>query len=313
MQIYRHIAELAGIDCPTALALGVFDGVHLGHQAVIGAAIDDARSAGGISVVATFEPHPVRVLRPDVAPRLLASFQHKRLLLERLGVDGLLVIPFDRVLAAQPPEMFVSRITEACRDLRSLSVGRDWRFGAERAGDADLLATIGEDAGFSVNAISPVEDGGSPISSTRVRAAIEAGDIQEAKALLGRDYTVLGTIVAGRQLGRTIGFPTANLRVHSEQLPPDGVYAVRALRHGNSATALPGVANLGVRPTVESGESRRMLEVHLFDFDEEIYGDDLEITFVQQLRAEKKFDGVEALKTQIQRDAAEARELLSKP
>jgi len=304
MQTYHHIADLAGIDAPLALAMGVFDGVHLGHRAVIDSAIADARKTGGQAMVVTFEPHPIRVLRPESAPRLLASLQHKEILLERLGLDGLVVVPFDRIFAELPPGQFVGRLVESCRNLSSISVGADWRFGAGRAGNAELLTQLGSEHGYQTFAIDAVSHGSDPISSTRIRAAIDCGDLDEAKALLGRDYTVLGTVVAGKQLGRTIGVPTANLRVQSEQLPPDGVYAVRCL-HGERI--IDGVANLGVRPTIQNDAHTRQLEVHLLDFDEEIYGDTLEVTFVQFLRGEKKFDGINALKAQIAEDIEAAR------
>ena len=303
----RQISELASLGEPIHLAIGVFDGIHLGHQAVIAAAIKSAERSGGIPVVVTFDPHPIAVLRPDAAPRILASVPHQQKILAQYGIEHLLVIEFSRDFAAQAAEDFIRDLANSCQPLSQICVGAEWNFGRGRAGNVALLQKMGAELGFQVTGVEPVlDEGGAVISSTLVRRAVRDGEFARAKELLGRDYTVLGDVVEGRKLGRTIGFPTANLAVHSEQLPPNGVYAVRVELGGES---LRGVANLGTRPTVDGDGARRLLEVHLFDFDGDIYGQTMEVWFDQFLREERKFDGVDALKAQIAKDATAAREL----
>jgi len=305
--VLRTISELRNLPGPLFLAIGVFDGVHRGHQAVIRRALDAARFAGGTAVVVTFDPHPVRVLRPEQAPRLLTSTAHKLRLIRDLGVMHQLVIPFDLGFAATPPEDFIRALAAAARPLREICVGFEWSFGKGRAGNLALLDRLGRELGFDEVGVAAVEMDGEIISSTLIRAAVEGGDLARAAKLLGREFTILGTVVEGDRLGRKLGFPTANLSAHNEQYPPNGVYAVEAKRGGQ---LLPGVANIGVRPTVKNAGGERLLEVHLFDFSEEIYGEDLEITFRKFLRPEQKFAGIEELRAQIQRDAEQARAAL---
>ena len=293
---------------PVFLAIGVFDGVHLGHRAVIERALADARDAGGSPVVVTFDPHPVRVLRPEKAPRLLTSTPHKLRLIRALGVQDLLVIPFDSAFAATPPEEFIRQLATAAEPLREICVGHQWSFGKGRAGNLEMLARLGADLGFEEVGVPAVEVDGRIVSSTLIRQAVERGDLADAARLLGRDYTILGTVVEGRRLGRTIGFPTANLSAHNEQFPPNGVYAVEVLRNGDATRR--GVANIGVRPTIAEAGGERGLEVHLFDFDGALYGDDLEIVFRHFLRPERKFPSIEALREQIARDVGAARAVL---
>jgi riboflavin kinase/FMN adenylyltransferase len=311
MKLLRDISELGTLPGALHLAIGVFDGLHLGHQAVIGAAQLAAREQGGTVVVVTFDPHPIEVLSPRHAPRLLSAPEHKLVLLEReLGVRHCWVIPFDLDRAGQTGAEFIGGLLAATGPgrLAGIYVGEQWRFGQNRSGDLALLETLGVTGGFVAVGLATVEIEGAPVSSTRIREAIGAGDFAVAKRLLGRDYTVYGTVVEGRRLGRTIGFPTANLRVHREQLPPTGVYAVRATGRGDGWN---GVANLGYRPTVSGDATERLLEVHLFDFVGDIYGEVLEVEFVEFLRAERKFAGVEELKAQIARDAGAARAVVS--
>ena len=304
MKVLHSIADLVSLPGPVFLAVGVFDGVHLGHQAVIRRALEDAKAAGGTAVVVTFDPHPVRVLRPDQAPRLLTATSHKIQLLKTLGVEALLAIPFDREFAATPPDQFIRALAAAARPLREICVGYEWCFGKGRAGNLALLRMLGDELGFEEVGVPAVQVDGQIVSSTLIRSAVEAGDLAAAGRFLGRDYTILGTVVAGDQLGRKLGFPTANLSAHSEQFPPDGVYAVEAIWH---KTRLHGVANIGVRPTVHAANGKRLLEVHLFDFDREFYGDDIEVTFRRFLRGEKKFAGLDELRAQIAIDAKSAR------
>ena len=307
MRLHHSIAELSAVPGPVCLAIGVFDGVHLGHQAVIGRALADAQAMGGTAVVVTFNPHPLRVMRPQQAPRLLTSTRHKAQLIERLGISELLVLPFTPEFAAMPPEDFVLALHAACHPLREICVGHTWSFGKNRAGNLELLKKLGDQLGFDEVGLPAVEIDGEVVSSTSIRAAVEAGDLARAARLLGRDFTILGTVVHGDHLGRTIGFPTANLSAHNEQFPPNGVYAVKAVYEGR---ALPGVVNIGVRPTIAHASGERVLELHLFDFTADIYGQDVEVVFRRFLRPEQKFANLDALKAQIARDVADARRAL---
>ncbi len=306
MKIINSIPELADIPGPLCVAIGVFDGVHLGHQALIRRALDEAAKIGGSAVVLTFDPHPVRVLRPETAPRLLTSTEHKIHLIEKLGCSNLLLLQFDLDFAAQPPEVFIEKLAEYAKPLKSICVGHQWVWGRNRAGNIDLLQKLGARLGFESIEIDPVMAGGGLVSSTRIRKAVEAGDLTGAKRMLGRDYTIFGTVQHGEELGRKLGFPTANLAAHNEQFPPNGVYAVRITRPGQTYN---GVANIGYRPTVEH-KPERLLEVYIFDFNETIYGENLEVDFVKFLRLEKKFGGLEELKYQIGCDVEEAKSAL---
>ncbi|MDQ2659711.1 MAG: adenylyltransferase/cytidyltransferase family protein, partial [Verrucomicrobiota bacterium] len=209
---------------PLFLAIGVFDGVHLGHQAVISTSARHAQAAGGTAVVVTFDPHPAKVLRPENAPRLLTATQHKIALIRDLGVEHLLVLHFDRAFAETTPEEFIHQLVRHAHPLREICVGHEWSFGKNRAGNLSLFQKLGAENGFDVVGIQPVEVNGSVVSSTEIRRAVEAGDLVCAAEMLGREYTIVGTVERGAQLGRTLGFPTANLSAHNEQFPPNGVY-----------------------------------------------------------------------------------------
>jgi riboflavin kinase/FMN adenylyltransferase len=307
MEILRSIPELRRLQGPIFTAIGVFDGVHLGHQAVISTSARHAHEHGGTPVVVTFDPHPVRVLRPDKAPRLLTATQHKIELICDLGVEHLLVVNFDRAFAETSPEEFVRQLVEHANPLCEICVGHEWSFGKNRAGNLALLQKLGTENGFNVVGIKPVEVNRSVVSSTAIRGFVEAGQLDRAAEMLGREYTIVGTVERGAQLGRQLGFPTANLSAHSEQFPPNGVYAAEAKLEGST---LRGVVNLGHRPTVAGGESQRLLELHLFDVDRDIYGLEVEVRFTRYLRAEQKFANLDELKAQIARDVAQAREAL---
>ena len=307
MDVLFNIEELKRLPGPLHLAIGVFDGVHRGHQAVVEAAKESAAEAGGSVLVVTFDPHPVEVLSPQSAPRLLTAPRHKLFILERmLGIRQVLVVSFDADFAEQTGGQFIESLIRSAPEggISRICVGQDWKFGKKRSGDVALLNRLGEEHGFNVTGVGTVEVNAMRVSSTRIREAVGAGDFEIAKSLLGRDYTVFGTVIEGRKLGRTLGFPTANFTVHREQLPPTGVYAVRATGAGDSWN---GVGNLGYRPTVEGGEMKRLLEVHLFGLKHEIYGEDLEIEFVEFIRPEKKFEGLDALKAQIGSDVEAAK------
>jgi len=306
MEILRSIAELESLRGPLFLAIGVFDGVHLGHQAVISAATSHTRAAEGTPVVMTFDPHPLKVLRPQYAPHLLTATQHKIALIRDLGVEHLLVINFDRKFAATSPEEFVEELVTHSRPLREICVGHEWSFGKDRRGNLDLLKRLGAQFDFSVVGVPPVTVNGEVVSSTAIRQAVEKGDFAKAAEMLGREYTILGTVSRGANLGKKIGFPTANLSAHSEQFPPNGVYFAEAWV--NSVLHY-GVINLGYRPTVSSGKSERVLEIYLLDFNRDIYGEDIEVRFVRHLRPERKFESLESLAQQIELDVRQAREL----
>lgn len=305
MRVLRSIPELGQLPGPLFLAIGVFDGVHLGHQAVIRTSAQHAGEAGGTAVVVTFDPHPAKVLRPEAAPHLLTATEHKIALIRALGVAHLLIIHFDREFSTTPPEDFVQELVRHANPLREICVGHEWSFGKNRAGNLDLLKRLGAEHDFAVVGIQPVTAGGIVVSSTAIRRAVEEGDFDAAAKMLGREYTILGTVKAGEKLARKLGFPTANLSAHSEQFPPNGVYVAEAQLED---ATYRGVANLGFRPTVTHGASERLLELHLFDLNREIYGKDIEVRFVRFLRPEQKFAGVEALAAQIANDVKQARQ-----
>jgi riboflavin kinase / FMN adenylyltransferase len=306
MEILRSIPELERLRGSLFLAIGVFDGVHRGHQAVISTSAEHARAANGTPVVVTFDPHPEKVLRPQAAPHLLSATQHKIALIRALGVEHLLVITFDKQFAATEPEDFVQQLVTHSKPLREICVGHEWSFGKKRRGNLDLLKKLGVNMNFDVVGILPVKINGAVVSSTAIRQAIEKGDLAKAAEMLGHEYTILGTVTRGDNLGKKIGFPTANLSAHSEQFPPNGVYAAEARIDGDLHR---GVINLGIRPTVSSGKSERVLEIHLFDFNRDIYGRDVEVRFLKFLRPEKKFENLDALVHQIRQDVEQARQL----
>ncbi len=307
MEILRSISDLSKLSGPIFLAIGVFDGVHRGHQAVISTSAEHAKMESGIPVVVTFDPHPMKVLRPSEAPHLLTATQHKISLIRDLGVRHLLILKFDKAFAATSPEDFVHQLVTQSKPLREICVGHEWSFGKGRRGNLALLRKLGAQFDFEVVGIPEVTlPNGEPVSSTAIRQAVEAGDLAKAAEMLGREYTILGTVVRGENLGKKIGFPTANLSAHSEQFPPNGVYFAQATLDG---IVFPGVVNLGYRPTVSSDKTERVLEIYLLDFDRDIYGKDVEVRFVRYLRPEQKFESVEALARQIELDVQQARKL----
>ena len=290
---------------------GNHDGVHLGHRALLDAARDlagdlagDDVGDGGPAVTAlTFDPHPAQVLAPDRAPPLLTTLERRRVLLKAFGADAVETLRFDRALAEESPETFVTTVLVERLGARGVVVGPDFRFGKGRGGDVETLRALGRVHGFEVREVDPVRIDGAVVSSTRVRAALALGDVEGAARLLGRVHDVGGEVIHGDHRGRTIGFPTANLRCEPVLLPSDGVYAVVA-REASTGALLRGVANLGVRPTMDAGRS---VEAHFFDFAGDLYAQSLRLGFVARLRGERKFDGLDALKAQIARDAADAR------
>ena len=308
MKILDSIGELSGLKGPIVLAAGTFDGVHPGHQALIRRAMEEADDCGGTAVVMTFDRHPAALLRPQSAPKLLTSNREKIALLEAMGVPALLLLEFTPEFASIPARDFIASLVASARPLRAICVGSQWSFGKGGEGTVPLLEELGREHGFSVSRIKPVEYGGAPISSTRIRKALSSGDFKEASACLGRPFLLTGKIISGAGLGATIGFPTANLESSGMQLPPDGVYAVKVRRAGS---VVNGVCNVGLRPTVDPAASGRTVEVHLLDWKENLRGEELSLEFVAFLRPEKKFAGLKELKEQIARDCGQAREILS--
>lgn len=306
MLIRNRLEDLPSIGVPLHLALGVFDGVHIGHQAVIARAVDAAAREGGLAGVLTFDPHPIRVIAPNKAPTsLLETLEHKARVVADLGVELFIPLHFDADFAKWEATEFVEKLMRA--PIRTIAVGEDWRFGHNRSGDVPFLRDAAARFGFALEAVAPIMHDGERISSTRIRQAIRDGNLGAAEEMLGRPYSVSGTVVEGQKLGRTLGFPTANLATGDTQLPPDGVWAVRVLLpNGRAAGA---VANLGLRPTV--GGANRLLEVHLLDFSEDLYGKNLEIQFHKLLRPEIKFGSIDALRAQILKDAQQAKSSLA--
>lgn len=308
-QLFPSLAAVALPAKPLHLAIGIFDGVHLGHQAVIEAALHSARREGGLAGVLTFDPHPSRLFRPDNPVRLLMPVALKAWFLQRvLGVDFVIEEPFTREFAAVGAEDFLPRLLAALPQLHAVYVGENWRFGAGRLGDAASLVRAGRQAGVSVFSAPRINLDGEPISSTRIRRHVAAGELEPANALLGYAYTASGAVQPGRRLGRTIGFPTLNLAWAPECAPAAGVYAVRVRGRGEPRTAgRPAVANYGTRPTVET-EGRPLLEVHVLGQCPWGEGRELVVEWLRFLRPERKFDNVAGLRAQIQKDADTARE-----
>ncbi|MBX3247129.1 MAG: bifunctional riboflavin kinase/FAD synthetase [Myxococcales bacterium] len=297
---------------PSVLTPGNFDGVHLGHRALVRAVCEGARARGVEGRAMFFDPHPAAHFRPEDAPLQLTSVARRSDLLRRVGIDTVDVRRFDEAFAAQSPIDFVQDVLVRDHGVREVVVGPDFRFGRERAGDLATLRALGREHGFDVTVVDPVVAEGGVVSSTRVRAALAEGDVALAAALLGRFHDVDGVVSPGDRRGRTIGFPTANLQVETA-LPADGVYAVacRVVADGDVGghEKLLGVANLGVRPTFGAGRS---VEVHLLDFDGDLYGRALRVAFVARLRGEVRFDGIDALVAQLGRDVAAGRESLTR-
>lgn len=289
---------------PLHLAVGIFDGVHVGHRAVIEPAVRAARAELGQSAVLTFDPHPSVVLRPDRPTRLLMTREMKASVLATLGVDAVVTQPFTPAFAATAAEAFLPWLQMNWPQLREIYVGENWRFGRGRLGDLELLKAEGARLGIAVQGTPRVQLAGAPVSSSRIRELLEAGDILAANQLLGYAYFAEGAVTAGKQLGRTIGFPTLNLSWRPELRPRFGVYVVR-VRGAKCALARTGVANYGLRPTVENTPAPR-LEVHVFGDCPFDAGDRIHVEWLHFIRAEQKFDGVGELRQQIARDVEAA-------
>lgn len=291
MRIARSIADLPGRDRPVALAIGNFDGVHLGHQAVLGSTHEAARARGGEAWVLTFDPHPVRVLRPAAAPPLLTTPAQREERLRAEGMDGWWIRPFDAAFAALSPEDFWRALRAALPTLAALRVGENWRFGRGASGNLETLRALGAEDGVEVLGLPGVSWRGQPVSSTRIRDALRIGDCETAAALLGRPYELSGTVVHGTRFARTLGFPSANLQTANEVLPPDGIYRCECELDGEP------YLGAGYIPV-----GRPHCEVHLLGFSGDAYGRTLRVGFTHRLRPDRRIEDLDELKAQIAED-----------
>lgn len=293
----------------TIVTVGTFDGVHRGHRDVVSRLVSRARATGRTSLLITFDPHPLEIINPSAAPGLLTTLDEKLAVLATTALEMVAIVPFTPELAQLPAAEFVDSILMRRFRMAELLIGHDHGFGRGREGDITLLRSLGTTRGFDVDAVSPVlTDDGEPVSSTLVRRALATGELDRARALLDRDYSVSGTVVAGDARGRLLGFPTLNVDVPDPRklLPPDGVYAVRVQ---GSRGRFDGMMNLGGRPTF--GDERRRIEAHLVDADGDFYGDRVDVAFVARLRDTIRFSGPDALVAQLRRDADAARRALT--
>ena len=287
------------------VAIGMFDGVHLGHQAVIDRLVADARRETARAVIITFDQHPAAVVAPERAPSLIQTLAQRLRMFAVLGVDATWLIHFDRAFSEQSGEAFVRGLARDFGRLCAVYVGEQFHFGHRRSGNVQLLRQLGAELGFATHAVAPFFQDGQIVSSTRVRERIRTGDLHAVRRLLGRRYTLAGPVITGDRLGRSLGFPTANLDVPRLVLPPQGVYMATAQLPDWSG---PAVVNLGVRPTLGTRESRLQVEAHLLDFTREIGGTELELCFLAKLREEQRFPDLAALRLQIEADCRVARE-----
>jgi riboflavin kinase/FMN adenylyltransferase len=290
----------------SVLTLGNFDGLHLGHQELVRMIIRRAREVGALSMVVTFRPHPLKILAPEKCPPLISIYEEKIRLFERLGIDVLVKIPFTLEFSSMSPEDFVRDILCDTLGAREIFVGNNYRFGRGREGDIQKLRTLGEKYGFTVREIEQIAVDGEVISSTKIRTLLRQGDVEHAAKLLGRTYAITGIVVRGDGRGKGLGFPTANIAPKHTIIPPDGVYAVRLVVRER---AYDGIANIGMRPTFN--KKTLAIEVHVFNFNEDIYGEDISLCFIRKIREEKKFKGAEALVSQIRADIEIAKEILA--
>lgn len=302
MRIVRGLESFPPDAGPSAVALGVFDGIHLGHRAILGTAVAQARRHDLAALACTFEPHPIDVLQPGRAPLPLTTLPERLELIAETGIDTAVVITFTPAVAAVEPEAFVRDALVGTLRARHVVVGFNHRFGRGARGDARLLEACGAELGFRAHVVPPTTVDGVPVSSSQIRAALQAGDLSRATKLLGRPYAVHGNVVRGAGRGRTLGFPTANVQTGRPLSLPPGVYACHAFLGSACHRA---VINVGVRPTF--GETEATVEAHLLDFSGDLYGSQIKLQFLRRLRDERKFSDVEALRTQIEKDVAAAR------
>lgn len=306
-RIIHNLAELHAPLKNPVLTIGNFDGVHRGHLALFERVKIRAKALGGISAVMTFQPHPLKIMKPEKAPRLITPTAQKLTLISQSGIDTIFCLPFDRTFAAISAEDFVRNILVQKIGVKELVVGYDYTFGHNRTGNSELLHRMGKELGFQVHEVHPVLMGKRVVSSTSIRELVKAGELAEAKKLLGRDYQISGTVIRGKNRGgRLLGFPTANLEVVDELTPREGVYAVTVLINGQRYN---GVTNIGHNPTF--GQGPLSIETHILDYSGDLLGQTIRVNFLHRLRAEKTYKSIEELAHQIDLDVKLAREMLA--
>lgn len=308
MKVYEGLDAITVPFLASSVAIGTFDGVHVGHQAIIAAAIEDARRHQRPALVFTFDRHPIELFAPDKAPDLITTPEQRNALIAELGADGLVIARFDTALSLLSPDAFLERILKGMLGAKAIVEGVNFVFGKDRAGDVNYLERVQSQYDFTLLALEPVLVHDQPASSTRVRERLRARDIAEAEAILGHPYCLIGTVVGGQRLGRTLGYPTANLQPTARQvIPGDGIYAVVAtLDDGRS---VGGACSIGERPTIEG--AGRSIETFLLDFDEDIYGRGMELRFIAWLRGEAKFNSLTELTEQMAKDVIATRSILA--
>lgn len=308
MRVY-HGTDNAGIARGTVLTLGVFDGLHLGHQEIMRTVVQRAKAVGAVPTAITFDPHPRSVLHPDLAPPLLQTLDQRLANFEFLGIEQAIVIRFDKEFASQDAEIFLHEIVFERLQAKEVYLGKGFAFGSKRGGNIDLLRRMSSELGFVADEVNEITLRGQRVSSSLIRQLLADGRVNLARRMLGRPYGVEGQIVHGLQRGRTIGFPTANLKPQNRVIPKYGVYATATLIDGKWRRS---ITNVGVRPTFDE-EKTPSIETFVFDFDGDLYGDVLRVRFLHRIRDEKKFGGIDELKTQIQADTMTARRYFGSP
>lgn len=308
MKIF-HGTENANILRPTVLTLGVFDGLHLGHQRIMQTVVERAKAANAVATAITFDPHPRAVLHPESAPPLLQTLDQRLANFEVLGIEQAIVIRFNREFAEVPAEEFLSEIIHDRLHAREVYLGKGFAFGKDRGGNIELLRKMSSELGFFADEVPEVQLRGQRISSSKLRHLLAEGRVNLARRMLGRPYGVEGVIIRGNRRGHTIGFPTANLKPHNRVVPKFGVYATATLMDGVWRRS---ITNIGVRPTFET-VAEPSIESYIFDFDGDLYGDVLRVRFLHRIRDERKFNGIEELKAQIQRDTRRALNYFERP
>jgi len=303
MHIVHHPKELASETRNISLAIGMFDGVHLGHQQVIRHAVADAEQHEGMAAAVTFDRHPNAVVAPGRVPPLIYSLPQKLRAIAALGCDATLVVRFDEAFSRQPGETFIRQFAAEVPGLHSITVGNSFTFGHKRDGNVELLKQLGAELEFTVRGIAAVSLDGRAVSSTRIRETIQSGALDAASQMLGRAYALCGTVVPGDRIGAQLGFPTANIDTTGLALPPNGVYAVHAYVRGERHR---GVLNIGRRPTLAQPAPQLRVEAHLIGYSGNLYGEEMEVTFVMKLRDEERFPSTEALREQIRKDIEHA-------
>jgi riboflavin kinase/FMN adenylyltransferase len=308
MQRVRNILEIPATSLPVVLAMGCFDGVHIGHQKVISTAVEQAKACGGEAWVFTFNPHPAKVLSPETAPPLISVETCRMRQFEALGVHGVIAVPFDKTFAHTDPDAFLSNLWEKLPTLRGIVCGTDWSFGYKARGKFQTLEKLCSGHGITATAIPPVLFDGERISSTHIRQAVRSGDIPLAEQMLGRPFCIFGTVVQGRGVGRGLGFPTANIAHENELLPPPGVYA--AWTRLQTADRRPQLSAVFIGERKTFGDPEPVIESYLLDFAGDLYGQPIEACLVKKIRDVERFPSKEVLIAQIKKDIAQIRRVL---